>query len=242
MRYVLKLVTGLLVATSAANAGVSFTGSAGNLAATVEFEQFGTQLLVRLTNTSTFDVLVPADLLSGVFFDVSGSVPGITRGTARVAAGSSVLVAGTGAAGAVGANGNVGGEWAALSNLSGAPGNARIGISASGLNLFGPGDRFDTSQNLQGPPSPDGMQYGIVSAGDVITTANGGLSGENVIKNSVVFTFNNLPLNFDFSRIRNVSFQYGTSLTDPNYTGTLVPTPASIALFGLAGLVARRRR
>lgn len=223
-------------------AAVTYSGVSGSLSASVTFAQSGNNLVVTLTNTSTADVTKSAEVLTAVFFDVAGSLS-LTRVSAVVAAGSGVFTVPSGAAGPVGANGNVGGEWSALANLSGAPSNAKYGISSSGLDLFGPGNRFDTTQNLQGPTSPDGIQYGITSAGDNLTTQQGnGLQGENLIKNSVVFTFSGITGTFDFGRISNVSFQYGTSLgSEPNIPG-VVPTPGAVALLAGAGLALRRRR
>ena len=66
-------------------------------------------------------------------------------------------------------------------------------------------------------------------------------TGSNaLIKNSVVLTLTGLPSGFDVNTIRNLSFQYGTALDEPNIPGT--PAPGSIALVGGAALLLRRRR
>ena len=114
------------------------------------------------------------------------------------------------------------------SGLSGAPGGAGQGISSTGLGLFGPFDLFPGS-NLQGPASPDGLQYGITSAGDNPLTGNTPVtaSGMNdLIQNAVAFKLTGLPGGFTLSDISNVSFLYGTSLP--------VPEPATLWLLGLA--------
>ena len=54
---------------------VTFSASSGDLSASVTFEFDGTSLVVTLINTSAADVLVPVDVLTGVFFDVDGAVP-----------------------------------------------------------------------------------------------------------------------------------------------------------------------
>ena len=74
----------------------------------------------------------------------------------------------------------------------------------------------------------------------------------------MIFTFSGFGQNTDpFAAISNVSFQYGTSQTEPHYSGTCitncntvtitenpVPEPASLVLVGssILGFAARRRR
>src|SRR5262249_19247162 len=112
--------------------------------------------------------------------------------------------------------GVVGGEWAYKSGLSGTPGSAKQGVSSSGYGLFGPSDLFPVD-DLQSPTSPDGLQYGLVSAGGV-SGSNPNLTGKYaLIKNSVVFTLSGLPQGFTTNDISNVWFQYGTDLSDPHF-------------------------
>jgi hypothetical protein len=63
--------------------------------------------------------------------------------------------------------------------------------------------------------------------------------GHALIKNSVVFTLGGVGSNFDLSRIGNVSFQYGTDLSEPNIR---VPAPSTAALMGLGAAASLRRR
>jgi hypothetical protein len=242
----------LLVAVAApakAASVVTFDGSDASRNASVKFEDLGGGVLkITLTNTSNNDVLVPIDVLTAVFFDSSFGT--LTRVSASLAGGSSVVY-GTGPT-----DGNVGGEWAYKTGLT-APSPSGTGVSSSGLGLFGPGDRFDDI-NLYGPADPDGLQYGITSAGDNLATGNTGVTKAPLIKNSVVFRFSSTG-SFDLSSISNVWFQYGTQTSEPEVPGTLVfvpggdpntfpvPTPASagagmILLGGFAGLRAIRRR
>ncbi|MGH7244208.1 MAG: XDD4 family exosortase-dependent surface protein [Phycisphaerales bacterium] len=227
-----------LVVTSPANAAVTYSFTSGGLGASVEFSTLGTDLIVRLTNTGTADVLVPTDVLTAVYFKVSGAALSLTRTSAKLAAGSSVVGTLPSPATDPGADG-VGGEWAYTPIVG--PHSTGYGISSTGVGLFGPGDTFPGA-NLQGPASPDGVQYGIVSASDNPATGNGGISGSAFINNSVVFVLGGLPVGFDLSRLGdNVWFQYGTALDEPEYEGH-IPAPGSLALLGLGGLIASRRR
>ena len=62
-----------------AQAGVvTFNASSGSRAAQAKFQDSGSDLIVTLTNTSTADALVPIDVLTGVFFSISGN-PSLTR-------------------------------------------------------------------------------------------------------------------------------------------------------------------
>lgn len=243
---VLAAAAVLAVAGSTFADSVTFSASGGGRAASAVFATSGTNLVVTLTNTSTSDVSEPIFVLTGVYFDVSGGALSLTRTSALLNAGSTVINAASQPAG-----GNVGGEWAYKGGLSGAVGGAAYGISSSGLGLFGPGDRFPGA-NLDGPTSPDGLQYGITSAGDDASTNNGG-TNTPLIKNSVVFTLGGLPLGFDLARIGNVGFQYGTALSEPQLLPpppplTVVPLPpasiagvSALAGAGLLGLARRRR-
>lgn len=219
-----------------ANASVIFSGSSGSRAASAEFDTSGGSLTVRLTNTSGADVMVPVDVLTAVFFDISGPAVSLSRTSAVLGAGSFVTNGGGTDPGNV-----VGGEWAynfrAGGFSGGGAGSRHYGISSSGLGDFGPGDRFPGS-DLSPPASPDGLQYGITSAGDNPATGNGGVNTP-LIKNQVFFTLAGLPSGFDLSRIGNVLFVYGTAYGEGELE---VPAPSALALLGLGGLAASRRR
>jgi hypothetical protein len=245
MKYRATVVVGVLAAIGWAQSveatPITFTGSGGNLVAQVAFDVSGTTLVVTLTNTSSSDVLAPSDVLTAVFFDLAGD-PILSRLSAVVAPGSSVSF------GITDPGNVVGGEMAYKTGLVGAPGNASQGISSAGLGLFGPGDRFP-GNDLQAPASPNGLQYGLTSAGDNTSTGNTRVTGTDaLIKNAVVYTLGGLPSGFLLSGISNVNFQYGTSLSDTSIPGLglTIDLVSSALLFG-SGLIAmvwvqRRRR
>ncbi|MFM9959578.1 MAG: XDD4 family exosortase-dependent surface protein [Phycisphaerales bacterium] len=223
-----------------ANAAIMFSGGSGSLAASASFEVNGSgQLVVTLTNTSSADVMVPANILTALFFNFSGGALTLTRDSAVLDTGSTVIYDPDGQP----AGGVVGGEWAYNSGSLniGTPGNRGYGISSTGIDLFGPGNRFP-GPDLHPPTSPNGLEYGITSAGDNVATGNGGVTGSGgLIKNAVVFTLGNAGTNFDLNRISDVYFFYGTALGEGGFQGD-IPTPGAVSLLGIAGLTALRRR
>jgi hypothetical protein len=222
-----------LTPVSAMGGPITYNFSSGTLAATAVFNRSGSDLVVTLSNTSAADATVPTDILTGIFFEVTGD-PLLTRTSALVPLGSSVLVGGTGAD-VTPVDRVVGGEWAYLNALNQVPATNE-GISSSGLGIFGPSNVFPGA-NLQGPADPAGIQYGITSAGDNLTTGNGGLSGQNLIKNSVVFTLSGYS-GEPSANITSVAFQYGTALDEPRVPGIELhaPEPGSWVLLGIGGL------
>ncbi len=227
---VLVLMVALGISSQAA---IVFQGSEGTLSAEVSFDVSGSQLIAVLSNTSGNDVLVPADVLTGVYFDYNGTSLILTTVSATLTAGSSVLFGGTDPGGVVG------GEWAFVSALVGHPGVYAIGSAG-----YIPGNGFQfPGTNLQGPGSIDGLQYGLTSAGDNPVTGNTPVVGTNaLIKNSVTFVLDGLPDDFDIKKLGNVNFQYGTSLLEePGFPGEppgdQVPEPATYSMI-CAGLLA----
>lgn len=244
-----------LVATSSAPAlatVITFTGSGTGadgaaLSAQATFDFSGNTLTVTLSNISTGDDTnsgkdVPANQLTGVFFDLTGN-PTLTPVSATIAAGSIVQGSTCDAGTCDGSTTNVGGEF---SYGTGAfPGGADRGMASAGFGLFG-GPNFGGS-NLDDPNAVDGMNFSIISL-DEAFFPNGGLDGEPLIKNQVVFVLTGVS-GLSIGDISDVSFQYGTALTEPNITGfctscTQAPEPATLVLLGcgLAALGFYRRR
>ena len=119
---------------------------AGQYTAKVTFDISGSNLLVTLTNTSTADIAVAADLLTAVFFNITGD-PLLTRNSVVLAPGSSVEHGG-----GTNPGNDVGSEFAYLNGLN--QYGANQGISNSGLGLFGPGDLFPVRiSRVPGPPT-----------------------------------------------------------------------------------------
>jgi VPDSG-CTERM motif len=207
---------------------VTFSGSSGVLSASVTFDVVGGNLQVTLVNTSAGDPSAPSDILTGVLFNIAGD-PSLSRLSAVLGSGSTVI-SGTTDPGNV-----VGGEWAYSSGVS--IRGANEAIYSSGY--FSGNARFP-GHNLQGPNSVDGVQYGITTLNDTAGNNNGGLSGQGLIQNSVVFTLGSLPLGFLLSDISAVDFQYGTALTEGHFTGYTPPPPGvpdggtTVALLGMA--------
>jgi len=224
----LALLLGI-IGNAAKSEAVLISGTCDNLSASVDYTFSGNTLTVVLTNTSTNDVLIPSEVLTALFFDISGYSGTLTPVSATLTSGSTVFFGSDG-------GGNVGGEFAYADNLSGAPNGATSGISSAGFGLFGNGN-FN-GPNLGGPNAVDGLQYGITSAGDNPSTGNAAVTGPNeLIQNSVTFTLTSDVAFTGSETLTNVSFQYGTSLEETNCAPgdhNPVPEPSTMLLLGLA--------
>lgn len=199
---------------------LTFVSANGLRSAAATFDVVAGNLQITLNNISTNDVTTPTDggaILTSVFFDLSPTTT-LTPVSAMLGFGSVVHFGSNG-------GGNLGGEWAFASGLVGAPGNAGLGASSSGLGLFGSGN-FG-GPDLDPPNAVNGLNYGITSLGDNMITGNSPVTGDvPLIQNSVVFTLSGNPAFTTIANytISNVSFQYGTSLSEPRDLGVFVPT------------------
>src|SRR5262249_31693670 len=100
---------------------------------------------------------------------------------------------------------------------------------SSGLNAFGPQDLLDVDNptdavNLQGPKSPDGVQYGLVGPNGLDPKHNAALDSNATIRNAVVVVLHNFTGTLTDHSISNVRFQFGTGLSEPHTDGGGGPT------------------
>lgn len=200
-------------------------------------------LTITLTNTATSDNTnsnkdVPGNTLTGVKFDWTDNLP-LNPETATISPGA-IIQGNTCTIGPCnGATTNVGGEFAFNTSIGG----FEYAISSAGW--IGTSSGNFNGPNLDGTNAPGGINFGIIS-NDPSFLPNGGLASDPLIRNSVVFTLSGAT-GLSVLDISNVTFQYGTSLTEPMFTQTdekVVPEPSTILLFGtgLAGLLAMRWR
>lgn len=210
------------------------------LAAQATFYTDGSNLLVALENTSTYDVLAPEDVLTGVFFTIDNlGANTLVPERAVLYDGSVVLFAVSGDG--TDSNGEIGREYGFRDNLTGVPSGATMVIAAVGLNdILGPHDLFP-GENLWASPNggPGGLGYGILSAGDDPADGNARVTGGvPLVSTGVLFELSGLPDGFTLEgNVRDVMYNYSTSFHS-------VPDPSSglLVMLGLTVVGCRKRR
>ncbi|MGD0059818.1 MAG: XDD4 family exosortase-dependent surface protein [Verrucomicrobiia bacterium] len=212
------------------------------LQASATFVVSNLQLFVTLSNTGTVVPKSPGDILTGVFFDIAG-IQSLKPVSATVAPGSSVI----GQRLPTGFDGNVGGEWAYKGDLVGAPAGDTYGISSTKLSFFKTIDLFPGGK-IRGTSPLSGAQFGITTLDDLVPNKQSGIN-KGLVRSAVVFVFNisGLPSDFTANDIKDVTFQYGTSIKSGlDITGQMVaqiPEPSTVTLIalGLVGALALTR-
>jgi hypothetical protein len=209
---------------------------------TAVFSVSGNTLTLTLTNTSAAETEI-GQTLSGLTWDISDGGVVLSTGTAMVAPGSGLI--GNNA----GAETDLSSEWGFKDDISallpdtsplgsfGVSSVGDIGDYGSGAqDSYGPGDRFDTTTNLWGPDSLNGMEGAIVGpnlvlAGDPSGFPDGfaSLSNGPVVQNAMIFTFT-FTGTLTEDEIGNVTAMYGS---DGSVTA---PAPPAVVL-GALGLV-----
>jgi hypothetical protein len=235
----LLATAGLSLGTTMTTLGQSvFTGTnaSQNLGASAGFSLLGGGLLqVSLTNTYGGDTADQAHVLTGLFFS---GINVLTPVSATVAAGS-VTWAGSTSSNALSSS-LLGTEWA---YGTGTPTGSKLTGATAGIvsaGFYTPGNGNFTN-SLPGDML-DGSAYGLVSAGYAGSDGDG-LGNNPYVGDAVIFVLSGFT--GSLSTITNVSFQYGTGLSEPTLINvSMVPEPVTAAFvgFGLAGLFAFRRR
>ena len=225
-----------------AGATALFTGSTGGLSAQAEFTIAGETLTILLTNTDAATGSgapdIPAEILTGLFFNLGTSA--FTPTSAIIEPGGTITQGSNcDPASACDGETNVGGEWSyAFGGVSWLSGENQ-GIASTGyLNDNTSAGNFG-GPDLQDPTGLNGLEFGVVPAGFVPFSGNGGVDDNALIAGTVKFVLE-VPAGLSESSISNVYFTYGTSPgegtvpgTGITTTGAQVPEPAALALLGI---------
>ncbi len=220
----------VLAMASSAGAAVVFSGSGynsegnQNVSGSATFSISGNTLTVVLTNTTLPRTTAQGNAMTGVTFNLSSGNPALTLTSTQVTAGSTYWTSKTTSA----LPPSLVGSWtsAVVSNSQ-----HQYGVATTGFNGW-----FNGGSISLGNAAPN---YGIVAAGTFDgTNVSFGGSQYPFVQNSMTFTFTGVA-GISESQIGNVKLLFGTDGTGIIET---IPTPGSLALVGLGGLIAGRRR
>lgn len=211
---------------------IEYTGANGSLSADAIFELIPSTGTVKVTLTNTAgpssQALTPADLLTAIFFDLTGGVV-VRPLSAVVPQGQTILPSGN----------DAGAFWQYKTNIGNAAlHGANSGISSTGLGVFDPNGNFGCGTGCK---KLNGLDYGIVPASYDRGEGNRGVEKVPLIRSSVIFTLvGTVPAS---AGVDNVWFQYGTSLSEPGFgPGGEAPEPSTAILIGCGLLLAALRR
>jgi hypothetical protein len=236
MRESSRLVLAVAVLLFAASVSVQatpivYSGSSGSLSASASFDYNPSEsiLTIILSNTSNSDVLLPQDVLTGLFFNSNYAFD--PNSAARN--GSSMYY---------GYTSDPGKGWGYATGVNAQGMNSAISASGA-VSGLGYSNFSSTSQYL------DGLNYGILSAGDNPYTGNSGVIYKGpLFKSSLQFTLS-APDEFALDDIGSlIVFQYGTSLSEISFSGysnpPAVPEPGTVLLLGtgMCALALSQRR
>jgi hypothetical protein len=246
-------VLALAVCAPRADATVLFSASGSGLSAQASFEITGSagsrQLTILLTNTDTATgtgaPLAPAEVLTGLFFNLGTST--FTPVSATLVNGGQIIQTAN-CDKPCASSTNPGGEFSYASGGVNWLSGTTQGISSSGyLNANTNMGNFN-GPNYDDPKALDGINFGIVPDGWAPFSGNGGLDGVALVDGTVKFVLN-IPDGLKESDIKNVYFTYGTAAGEgtlqattsgtPTTTGGqttngTVPEPATLSMLGLA--------
>lgn len=224
------LAAGMAVSANAAVlfSGTGFNPEAGtNASGTALFAISGNTLTLTLNNTTSPRTTAQGNALTGVAFDFLNAMPVPTLTLVSTALGSGAQLWSSKTAFVTSAN--INGSW---TNVLGSSPLANFGAASTGF-----AGAFNGGSIGLGNSSPN---YGVVAPGTFTGSNSVAFGGAQFpfVQGALVLTFTGVA-GLSEAQISNVRLLFGT---DGSGSITLIPSQGSIALLGLAGLVAGRRR